>query len=412
MIMNRLVEFDYFYGAEAEQFSFIRLPKLLFTDRHFRSLSFEAKVVYGILLDRMSLSIKNGWIDEDNKVYISFTVAALAEEIGCSRDKAGRILSELDGTKGIGLVERKRRGLGRPDIMYVKNFVRITEDDDGNGVENPSETNDAEKCSGTAHPVVVNSGISDNGVHNEIVDNPSIHKLSTTGEVPETLENTQMSQITTSGCGNLRHQEAVKYDIKKPQITTSGCGKSRHLDAVKPGTNNTNINNTEYNDTDLIESISFDRPIKLIDCRGMTDSCKESAVEDMDRIDEDPLIRKIKDNIQYDWHMSHDNISDRESWQNYYELIKGMVIGEREKVRIGDATYPYSFVRERFLSLNDQHIYYAQDRVEKEAKKIHNMKAYMTTTLFHAPETMAEYYRQLCEYNEEGDGWFERRKSG
>ena len=63
MIMNRLVEFDYFYGAEAEQFSFIRLPKLLFTDRRFRTLSFEAKVVYGILLDRMSLSVKNGWID-------------------------------------------------------------------------------------------------------------------------------------------------------------------------------------------------------------------------------------------------------------------------------------------------------------------------------------------------------------
>ena len=408
MIMNRLVEFDYFYGAEAEQFSFIRLPKLLFTDRHFRTLSFEAKVVYGILLDRMSLSVKNGWIDEDNRVYLSFTVTSLAEEIGCSRDKAGRILSELDDTKGIGLVERKRRGLGKPDIMYVKNFVRITEDKDGDGDESAGTINE------TARPDVVNSGISDNGNRNVTVDNPSIYKLSTTGEVPEHLENTQMSHITTSGCGNLRHQEAVNHDIRMQQNTTSGCGKSRHLDAVKSGTNNTYTNNTEHSKTDLIESISFDKPVKLIDCREITDHRVEKTVEngDKDGIDDDPLIKRIKENIQYDWHMSHDNISDRESWQNYFEIIKGMVIGEREKVRIGDAIYPYSFVRDRFLSLTEQHIYYAQDRVEKEAKKIHNIKAYMTTTLFHAPETMTEYYRQLCEYNEEGDGWYERRKSG
>ncbi len=136
--MNRLMEFDYFYGAEAEQFSFIKLPKLLFTDRHFTGLSFEAKVVYGILLDRMSLSVKNDWIDENNRVYISFTVSSLAEEIGCSRDKAGKILSELDDSKGIGLVERKRRGLGKPDIIYVKNFVKIMENSDGDRDDCPS----------------------------------------------------------------------------------------------------------------------------------------------------------------------------------------------------------------------------------------------------------------------------------
>ena len=96
MIMNRLLEFDYFYGAEADQFSFIRLPKLLFMDRHFRGLSLEAKTVYGIMLDRMSLSVKNNWIDEENRVYITYSITSLAEEIGCSKDRVGRILSELD----------------------------------------------------------------------------------------------------------------------------------------------------------------------------------------------------------------------------------------------------------------------------------------------------------------------------
>ena len=407
MIMNRLMEFDYFYGAEAEQFSFIRLPKLLFKDRHFRSLSFEAKVVYGILLDRISLSVKNDWIDEENRVYISYTVSALAEEIGCSRDKAGRILSELDSVKGIGLVERKRRGLGRPDIMYVKNFVRITEDGDGDEDGNPVRLeNGGSDCGNDAHSVAANNDIRKESERDSIVDNSLINRLSTKEKMPETLENTQMSQNTTSSCGKTRHQEAVKYDSKKPQITTSGCGNLRHLDVVKSGTNNTNINNTEHNDTDLIESLSFDKPIKLTVAGVPPEKFGRDRIDD-----EDPLIRRVKENIQYDWHMSHDSISDRGSWQNYFEMIKGMVIGEREKVRIGDATYPYSFVRERFLSLTEEHIYYAQHCVERDKEKIYNMKAYMMTTLFHAPETMDEYYKQLCTYNTEGDGWHER-KSG
>lgn len=404
--MNRLMEFDYFYGAEAEQFSFIRLPKLLFTDRHFRSLSFEAKVVYGILLDRMSLSVKNDWIDEDNRVYISFTVSSLADEIGCSRDKAGRILSELDAIKGIGLVERKRRGLGKPDIMYVKNFIRVTEDDGDSSDDTVGSEYGERECGHTAHPDAANHDIREKKSDNGTMDNSDINKLSTTDKSPETLENTQMRQNTTSRCGKIRHQEAVNHDIKKPQITTSGCSNLRHLDAAKSVTNNTDINNTEYNDTDLIESLSFDKPIKLTVAGVAPEKCGRDKIDD-----EDPLIRKVKENIQYDWHMSHDSISDRGSWQNYFEMIKGMVIGEREKVRIGDATYPYSFVRERFLSLAEEHIYYAQHCVERDKEKIYNMKAYMMTTLFHAPETMDEYYKQLCTYNTEGDGWHER-KSG
>ena len=374
MIMNRLLEFDYFYGAEADQFSFIRLPKLLFTDRHFRSLSLEAKTVYGIMLDRMSLSVKNNWIDEENRVYITYSITSLAEEIGCSKDRVGRILSELDDVKGIGLVERKRRGLGKPDIIYVKNFVKVIEKLDGDEVDG-------------------------------MVDKSSSIKLSTMTEVPGTLENTQKTENQDSRNRNLPFQETGKTDFKKPENPVSGNRNMPFQEAGNSGTNNTNINNTEYNDTDLIESLSFDKPIRLSWAKAPPEEKRK------DGMDEDPLIRRIKENIQYDWHMEHDSISDKGSWQNYFEIIKGMVIGEREKVRIGEATYPYSFVRERFLSLTDQHIYYAQLCVERDKNKIYNMKAYMTTTLFHAPETMDEYYRQLHTYNTEGDGWNER-KSG
>ena len=68
--------YDYFYGAEAEQFSFYRIPKVLFTEERFRSVSAEAKVLYGLLLDRMSLSCKNGWLDKEERVYIIFTIVS------------------------------------------------------------------------------------------------------------------------------------------------------------------------------------------------------------------------------------------------------------------------------------------------------------------------------------------------
>ena len=61
---------DYYYGNEAEQYSFYRIPKTLLTDPRYKSVSIEAKVLYGLLLDRMGLSVKNGWMDSDKRVYM------------------------------------------------------------------------------------------------------------------------------------------------------------------------------------------------------------------------------------------------------------------------------------------------------------------------------------------------------
>lgn len=117
-------EFDYYYGAEAEQFSFVRVPKVLFTDKeHFGSLSNDARILYGFLLERMSLSRKNNWIDAHNRVYIIFPIDEIAEIMGVCHEKALNILKELDEQNGIGLVKKKRRGLGLPSILYVKNFI-------------------------------------------------------------------------------------------------------------------------------------------------------------------------------------------------------------------------------------------------------------------------------------------------
>ena len=110
---------DYFYGQSGELFSYFRIPKALFQDSRFRHLSTDARTLYGILLDRMSLSAKNGWLDEQGRVYIIYTVREVQESLCCAEHKAVKLFRELED---IDLIERKRRGLGRPSLIYVKDF--------------------------------------------------------------------------------------------------------------------------------------------------------------------------------------------------------------------------------------------------------------------------------------------------
>ena len=111
---------DYFYGGQADLFSFYRLPKALFVDPRFRGISAESKILYGLLLDRMSLSVKNGWLDESSRVYIIFTTEEIMTSLFCADNKATKLMKELESC---GLIERKRRGLGKPSLIYVKNFI-------------------------------------------------------------------------------------------------------------------------------------------------------------------------------------------------------------------------------------------------------------------------------------------------
>lgn len=116
-------QFRYYYGDESEQFSFFKIPKLLITHEFFRGLSNDAKILYGLLLDRMSLSQKNKWYDEENRAYIVCSIEEITELLNCSRNKAIKSLQELDTDKGIGLIEKRRLGQGNNTIMYVKNFL-------------------------------------------------------------------------------------------------------------------------------------------------------------------------------------------------------------------------------------------------------------------------------------------------
>ena len=145
---------DYFYGQAGELFSFYRIPKALFQEPRFQSLSTDAKTLYGILLDRMSLSARNGWLDKAGRVFIIYTVQEVQDSLGCADKKATKLLRELEE---YGLIERKRRGLGKPDLIYVKNFSSESSKSifqnrdfhDSGGFKNASQDPSKSRCNKT-----------------------------------------------------------------------------------------------------------------------------------------------------------------------------------------------------------------------------------------------------------------------
>lgn len=116
------MNYEYFYGSQADSYSFYRIPRAIIKGPEFKGLSLAAKLLYGLLLDRMSLSRSNGWLDDKGRVFIYYTVEEIQEDLSCGHVKAGKLLAELD-SKGIGLIERVRQGQGKPARIYVKQFT-------------------------------------------------------------------------------------------------------------------------------------------------------------------------------------------------------------------------------------------------------------------------------------------------
>lgn len=118
------MEFDYLHASEPDPFTFYRIPKELFDDPVFSDVSTLAKVLYGIFLDRTSLSRKKGWIDGKGNLYIIFTIRQIQDCLRIGNKYAEKLLDELENKAH--LIERVRQGFGKPNLIYVKNFsVRV-----------------------------------------------------------------------------------------------------------------------------------------------------------------------------------------------------------------------------------------------------------------------------------------------
>ena len=336
--MERL-DLNYYYGQEAEQFTFYRLPKALITDPRFNDVSNNAKLLYGLMLDRMSLSAKNGWFDEENRVYIKYAVATIMEDLNCSKPTAVGMIREL---QNIGLIDVVQQN-GFANIIYVKNFI-------------------------SEETTVKNNNQSKN----------------LTGKAKQPVKNIDQSTVLTG-----KENEPVKELDKSEELT--GTGKKSCQVPVKDfAPINTEYNNTDLNNTNHI-NLSAEN---------------ETEMDEMDVINQEATayMEIIRENIDYDIMMSDKNWTDREMYDELYEIICDVVCVPKKFVRIGGENYPYSLVKSKFLKLTSSHLQYVIGCMRSNTTKVSNIRAYLITALYNAPNTIGHYYNSAVMHDLYGVG--------
>lgn len=328
--MERL-KLEFYYGQEAEQFTFYRLPKVLITDSRFKDISNNSKLLYGLMLDRMSLSVRCGWFDEENRVYIKYSLKSIMEDLNCSKVTAVSLLKEL---QAIGLVDIEQKS-GLANIIYVKNFVSGQE-----------ETADRSK--------------------------------NCTGEETEPQETEQSTHLTGT------KTEPVQKADQSDSYTGSG------QDFLPEVVENLNPNNNDFNKIDSSDNNHIGLSGEGVENTAVGLSSHISKLDSMDETD--AYMALIRENIDYDILMSNPNWPDRDMYDELYQLICDVVCVPRKTIRIAGEDYPYNLVKSKFLKLNSSHLEYVLGCMKNNTTKVANIKAYLTTALYNAPNTMNHYY--------------------
>lgn len=338
--MTSTLQFRYYDKDQSDQFSFYRIPKALFTDVRFRGISAEAKILYGLMLDRMSLSRKNGWSDQENHVYIYFTLEDVLELMGCGHGKAVRLFAELDSVKGIGLIERRKQGQGKPARIYVKNFLEDEASDEFKTSQNRKSESE--------------------GFCEEGEQSPFFSSLA------------EFNTVQTS-C----FEKSALLKKGSPDFPERSS-----LDFPKSDGNNIENNKTEYSQIKIIYP-SQDRMDKIEHTR-----------------ERQQMKAQICYNIEYDVLFSR-NPTCKQEIDEMVLLMTEVATSKRSTIRLDQQELPQPMVKERMLSLQCEHIEYVLESVKNSTTQIHNIRAYLLTALYHAPETIHHYYAaQMREQND------------
>lgn len=323
------MQFDYFYGNEAEQFTFYRIPKILITSPHFKKISDSAKLLYGLMLDRMSLSIRNGWLDDDNRAYIFFTTNDVMEQMCCGTEKATKMLTELDSEKGIRLIERVKQGQGKPAIIYLKKFYELED---------------------TARSTKLSEIESQDFQESKV----------------KTFENrkTRLSEIESQ---DFRESKNKTFENRK-----SGLSEIESLEFRKSKCNYNNINNTDIN---------YIYPINQ-DNYNIQNSDTQTEEEWIDRYTK--TVDEIKTQIDYDYLINH---AERDIVDEVVNIMAEVMTVYRPKYKIEGDFIEYNAVVNRFRQITAQKLEICLLAYSRKIQRIKNPKAYWISTLYNIPLT-------------------------
>jgi len=369
------MRFDYYYGSQADQFSFIRIPRVMIKDPAFAGLSAYAKLLYSVLLDRMSLSSKNGWFDEENRVYIVYPVTEAQTDLGIGKKKAMEVIAEL---VEFGLLEKKRRGQGLPSLLYVKSFMTgLDTVMQGEAVPSQSEVYESES-QGIQKRQKDQSEVSE-----QILPVPEPEK----SEVPERT----LQEVPESTLPEVSKPALLEVPKAAPLMSKTDNNYTYRSYPSNP------IN---ISPADMIEQSGGMRS----DGNAADDSLsgrvggyfaltRQKRIQPAAEAQTILAYRElIQENIRYD-DLCAARRYDRERIDGIVDLILETVLGQNEQIRIAGDVYPAEIVRSKFLKLGYEHIDYVLDCMDANTTKVRNIKKYLLAALFNAPSTMNGYYR-------------------
>ena len=394
--MEEGLKFDYYYGVQSEQFSFYRIPRLLIKDQHFKGLSSDAKLLYGLMLDRMALSMKNHWLDNENRAYIIYSISNVMDDINCSKPTCVKIMKELDS---FGLIKRKRKGLGKPDIIYVKNFA-VLEDSQ----EQDEESSDFADTFEENKPVMSNENITSEGKQDELPEVKDFNfnneayglEMVETEEIFKEKEQISPNVGVNSGISKKSELPEVKdFNFWNEKTLTSGGKESLPLEVknLAPNYNNNNYNNQSYN------------YINQSYQSNLSSQADQACNDEIDTIgNTDAYIQQIKKNLDYDFYMTNDvAYMDKDLLKELFVIICDVVCTKSETIKISGYVYSCDYVRSKFLRLTSNHVMYVMDCIKNTTTKIANIKAYLLVALFNAPSTIDHYYQQEVRHYADSD---------
>lgn len=299
--------------------------------------------MYGLLLDRMSLSRRNNWFDNQNRVYIVFPIEDIVEQLGICGETAVKLLKELDDENGIGLIKKKRRGQGMPSIIYVMNF--IVEDNEQPGADTPEDAPE-------------------------------------TQEIPVENENNSRNR-------EIRNQEFGKTEFKKSDNPNSRNRKKRTLEFGKTECNNTKENNTEKNKTEM----SYTDSQSIIQSGGGLQNFSPGAVETVesdgliDGIDRNAVEEAVKEQIDYDCLVSNPDSSVVQMVEEIKDLMVDVLCGERSVVSEGKRVSEET-AKAAYRKITFEHVQYVLHSLVNYPDKISRIDRFLTTSLLNSVYTL------------------------
>ena len=392
--MEEKIKLNYYYGDEPDKLCFYRIPKALFTKACFEGLSTDAKVLYGLLLDHMTLSRENRWVDDCNRVYIIYSVQRACAFLNCKKDKAMKLFAELDEETGFGLIERVKRGLGKADIIYVKNFD-VSEDSEEReaikNLKNSRASNNILSKSATG----LQSGFKDL----KVVEKNDRSENKTTSYAEKVVEKNDWSGNQTSGGRENRLLEVGKTDPNKNNMNNNNNNNKYPVSSCL-----TDAGNDSSDEDEGADGYDSSSPIIL--------TMEKHRPQTDDRQDlKGKYISYIKKQIDYDALICEKSYNgDIGTIDGIVNIIADVAITTPPDNMewVNSRPYNHEIVKSHLLKVNQDSIRHVLDNIKKNTTSIRKHRAYLMTALYNAVDENDFALTAQVNHDMYGGGWVQK----